>query len=103
MLIERRKFERIECYMIARHTRRSNEEHDFFGTVRNISAGGAMIETGEQIPPGSILDLAFLIGEDRQIREGKGQVIWSRRKKGKNFLGLQFTEPLEEHWQNSLS
>ncbi|MBN1595537.1 PilZ domain-containing protein [candidate division FCPU426 bacterium] len=102
MFMERRRYNRMECYMIAQQSR-SEEERDFFGTVRNISAGGAMIETDERIAVGSQLDLAFLIEEEeRQIWEGKAQVVWARRMEGKTFLGLQFTKPLEEHWQNSL-
>ena len=101
--MERRKFDRVACYMIARKTRTSSEEEDFFGTVRNMSAGGAMIETEQTVLPGVKVDLAFLLDEDQQIWEGQGQVVWSRKKGEKNVMGLQFSAPLEENGERSLA
>lgn len=103
MTIERRKFERVACYLIARQASNEEPEEDFFGTVRNISAGGAMIETSQTLPVGTPVDLAFLLDEERQVWEGRGLVVWSRVKNDKTFLGLQFTMPLEENWELSLN
>lgn len=103
MTDERRKFSRVACYMIARQTRTSGEEEDFFGTVRNMSNGGAMIETEQTVLPGVQVDLAFLLDEDQQIWEGRGQVVWSRKRGEKNVMGLQFSEPLEKNWRQSLA
>ena len=102
MFIERRQHERIECYIIARQSKYAREETDFFGTVRNISVGGAMIETDERLYVGSLLELAFSLEEDRQLWEAKGQVVWARRQDGKTYLGLEFSQPLEEHWEDTL-
>jgi hypothetical protein len=99
---DRRKFERVACYMIAQRTSRGPEEEDFFGIVRNISPGGAMIEADHPVDVGSILDLAFLLDKERQIWEGRGRVVWSRLKEGKTIFGLQFTQPLEENWERAL-
>lgn len=103
MTIERRKFERVACYLVARQTVDPEQEEDFFGTVRNISTGGAMVETDQNLPVGTTVDLAFLLDEERQVWEGRGLVVWSRVKDDRNFIGLQFTMPLEENWELSLN
>jgi len=102
MEIERRKVERIPCYMIVQRSSQENEEEDFFGVVRNISAGGAMIETEFPVEIGGVLDLAFLMEEDRQIWEGRGRVVWARQIDAKTIFGLQFTKPLEENWTHTM-
>lgn len=99
--MERRKFERVPCYMIAQRSSENPEEEDFFGVVRNISPGGAMIETDFKVEIGGLLDLAFLLDEDRQIWEGRGRVVWARQIDSKTIFGLQFTQPLEENWTRS--
>jgi hypothetical protein len=103
MGIERRKFERVACYLVARQAMNLEQEEDFFGTVRNISTGGALVETEQDLPVGTTVDLAFLLDEERQVWEGRGLVVWSRVKDEKTYLGLQFTMPLEENWQLSLN
>jgi len=102
MSIERRQFERIECYMIVRQAGSAEEEEDFFGVVRNISAGGAMIETDFAVKVDSQLDLAFMMGEDRQVWESRGKVVWARPAEDKIVFGLEFLKPLEEDWRSSL-
>ncbi|MEW6516338.1 MAG: PilZ domain-containing protein [candidate division FCPU426 bacterium] len=103
MDIERRKFERVPCYLIARQNLSPDREEDIFGTVRNMSAGGAMIETEQELPVGTPVDLAFLLDEERQVWEGRGLIVWSRTKGEKIYLGLQFTRPLEENWERTLA
>jgi c-di-GMP-binding flagellar brake protein YcgR len=103
MGIERRKFERVACYLVARQATSLEQEEDFFGTVRNISTGGALVESEQNLPVGTTVDLAFLLDEDQQVWEGRGLVVWSRVKDEKTYLGLQFTMPLEENWQLSLN
>jgi hypothetical protein len=102
-MFERRQFERIPCYLIARRSRRDrDDEVDFFGMVRNISTGGAMLEADFSIEPGRDMDLAFSGEENETLWEGRGRVIWSRKQGEKYYMGLQFTRPLEEDWHSLL-
>lgn len=102
MTLERRKFDRMPCYLIAKQSEEDGGEEDFFGIVRNISSGGAMIEADHRLDVGTPMSLAFLLEDGREIWEAKGRVVWSRRTDEKTIFGLQFTEPLEENWQSSL-
>jgi PilZ domain len=96
MAEERRQYERIYCYLIARHAPGGTEEEDFFGRVRNISEGGGMLETDQPVSVGSQLNLTFVQDEGRQIWEGTGKVVWVRTQGGKNVLGIQFDDTLEK-------
>ncbi len=102
MSLERRKFQRVDCYLIVRNSPRAGEEDEFLGVTRNVSAGGAMIETEAQIRVGNFLEMAFLLDEDRQVWETQGTVVWSREDSGKTIFGIHFTRPLEANWQNVL-
>ncbi len=97
---ERRQYQRIPCYIIA-HRPESGAEEDFFGIVRNIAAGGAMIETENALAVSDRIDLVFLTEEERQFWEGRGRVVWVRSQAGKIIFGMQFDEPLEPNWQNA--
>jgi c-di-GMP-binding flagellar brake protein YcgR len=99
---ERRKFDRVECYLIVRDSRRATEERDLIGVTRNVSAGGAMIETDSTIQIGSFLEMAFLVDDEKQVWETKGTVVWARQDRGKTIIGVQFNQPLESNWRESL-
>lgn len=101
MQTERRKFERLNCYMIAKKPNAEGGEEDFFGAVRNISAGGAMIETEYALIGGEFIALAFLSESNEQIWEGHGRVAWSRLGETKAFVGIEFDQPLEENWHEN--
>ncbi len=92
---ERRRYERFECYLIAHRAVRGGEEQDCFGHVRNLSEGGALIETGEAVQVESRLNLTFLREDGRQVWEGTGRVIWMRRRGDQVFLGVHFDGPLD--------
>jgi hypothetical protein len=91
---ERRRYDRIYCYLIARRAARGGEELDFFGHVRNLSEGGAMIETELSVAVDSRLNLTFIQDEARQIWEGTGRVVWVRTQGAKVFLGIHFDHPM---------
>jgi hypothetical protein len=95
---DRRKFERVECYMIVRKNRADEEEEDFFGVARNVSTGGAMIETDASVEVGHVLELSFLLESEKQVWETQARVVWTRPLGEKNILGLEFMYPLEPDW-----
>lgn len=99
---ERRRFERVECYMIVRRTEAETEEEDFFGLARNVSAGGALIETESRVRVGQVLAMAFLADEVRQVWETEGRVAWVRASGAKTVFGLEFTRPLEDDWHRRM-
>jgi len=104
MFNERRKYERIECYMIIRQAQSEQDEDDLFGFARNISAGGAQIETEAEIEVqvGQTMDLSFMLDEERQVWETRGRVVWTRCFEDRTLLGLEFVQPLEENWRKRL-
>ncbi len=99
---ERRRWERIACYLVARNSALGGEEEDFFGWVRNISVGGAMLESEQAVAVDSRLNLTLLQDGTRQIWEGTGRVIWVRTQGAKSFLGIQFDQPLMEGFLTAL-
>lgn len=92
---ERRRHERFDCYLIARRDARGGEEQDCFGHVRNLSEGGALIETAEAVDANSRLNLTFLKEDGRQVWEGTGRVAWMRPQGTSVFLGVHFDGPMD--------
>lgn len=97
--LERRTFKREPCYLIARRPKQFQDEMEFLGVVKNLSAGGAMIETEFEVEVGLEVDLAFHAGDDATIWEGHGRVVWYQKLETTTLFGMQFTQPLEADWE----
>lgn len=100
---ERRRYRRIPCYVIAQEAGASEGEEDFFGIVRNLSRSGAMVETEHFLEIGARVDLVFMLDTPREFREGRGRVVWSRRREDKVVFGLQFDRPYTPEWETLIS
>lgn len=103
MADERRNHKRMDCYMIALQSKKFPEEDDFFGVVRNISPGGAMIETDYDLTVDRQVELTFIREDRNQIWHGQGKVVWIKHNDKKIQFGLEFTELVEEDWQEVLN
>jgi len=96
--VERRRDPRRPCFIPVTYKTSNRVFADY---VRNISMGGAFIETAEACMPGEDVAMMFSFPHrDMPIRT-KGTVMW----KGPQGVGVQFTTPCHElqkmvdsHW-----
>ncbi len=96
MISDRRQHDRIDCYMIALQSKKHPEEDDFFGEVRNVSSGGALIETDYNLTVGRQLELTFIHEDRSQIWHGQGKVVWIKNNNEQIQFGLEFITVFEE-------
>ncbi|MBI4572339.1 MAG: PilZ domain-containing protein [candidate division NC10 bacterium] len=64
------------------------------GMVRNIAAGGVLVEFPVQMVPGSVVDL--VLQTRGGPREMEGKVVWTSAVEGKIHHGIAFPEPKEQ-------
>ena len=99
---ERRRHRRIPCYVIAQNAGAAEGEEDFFGVVRNLSRGGAMVESQREPAPDARVDLVFMLDQPREFREGRGRIVWLRRLPEGYLFGIQFDRPFGPDWEQAV-
>lgn len=65
--------------------------------TRNISAGGICLIVNEELKPGSILGLDFVLGDKKTIIQAKGRIAWIKpfkiaTEQERFDCGIEFTE-----------
>lgn len=98
---ERRKFPRLDASVAIEY---SIEKHPLkeIAFTKNISAGGICLIVYEEIELNSILSLKINLGDNRDIIEVKGRVVWFSEfsldpdKKKRWDIGIEFIGINEE-------
>jgi len=86
---ERREHSRKPCSLPVTYTTQDMLSSD---TIRDISAGGAFIETSEPLSVGHQITLWFSLPDREEPVLITGEVVWTPRK----GIGVKFTSPLTE-------
>lgn len=86
---ERREHPRKPCSLPVTYTTQDMLSSD---TIRDISSGGAFIETSEPLSVGHQITLWFSLPDREEPVLITGEVVWTPRK----GIGVKFTSPLTE-------
>ena len=83
-----RQYERAEVHLKVR-LQRKKEEFPDYDWIRNLSAGGAFVETTRDFHVGDVLSFQIFLEGGVELISGKARVV-RRTKEPLNGIGIQF-------------
>ncbi len=98
--IERRKYRRKNLYCLIKYKPAKNSALSIraFTSIRNISGGGILFRSNEQLPVGTELDISVNLPHVDKIIDVSGKIVRLERIKGADcyLVGAEFTKITEE-------
>ena len=95
-MYEKRRYVRLNIPLEVSYIIRGREGKRYKSITKNISPKGAELVLEEELPKGTILDLAIKIPENEETVPIKAKVVWSKKdsehKQGIYNAGFEFIE-----------
>lgn len=99
--LEGRRFVRFPVFLPVIGLGSQSDQGEILGMVRNVSAGGLMVEFSVELVPGTALDLALLT--HRGPLEVEARTVWTVISEGMVRHGFAFPQPKDHDFALRLS